>query len=111
MNGACPRYTSPMPPATIGARISYGPRREPADRSISERGTAPGPLFISPNDSFQARPGRPDLTPARIPFNGPGIDLSGADAARIEVPGAGEVVDLAAGVGVGTIMALGYGGT
>src|SRR5436309_3797637 len=25
------RYTSPMPPAPSGARISYGPRREPGD--------------------------------------------------------------------------------
>src|SRR6266581_906779 len=28
------RYTSPMPPFPMGARISYGPRRVPAERGI-----------------------------------------------------------------------------
>ena len=28
------RYTSPMPPAPIGATISYGPRRVPADNGM-----------------------------------------------------------------------------
>jgi len=29
------RYTSPMPPAPSGARISYGPRRVLADKDMS----------------------------------------------------------------------------
>src|SRR5215468_2293340 len=31
----CARYTSPMPPAPIGATISYGPRRVPATSLIA----------------------------------------------------------------------------
>src|SRR5262245_19303786 len=31
------RYTSPMPPAPSGWRISYGPRREPGERVIRKR--------------------------------------------------------------------------
>src|SRR6266540_5436367 len=52
-------YTSPMPPAPMGARISYGPRRAPADRDI------PGKLYLTgwrERRAFQ----KPDFTPPTI---------------------------------------------
>src|ERR1035438_6601896 len=57
------RYTSPMPPAPSGARISYGPRRAPA-ASVKQLSSSRAPRTVDARDPL-GRHEAGDLLPPR----------------------------------------------